>query len=83
MTARFIGWADSPFQTEAGFASLGFAVVGFLAFRGSFDMRTAAVVAPACFMLGAAGTHLVQMLRTTTLRREMPASSSTLTSSFR
>jgi small-conductance mechanosensitive channel len=28
MTAQFIGWADSPFQTEVGFASLGFAVVG-------------------------------------------------------
>src|SRR5687768_1676476 len=52
MTARFIGWADSPFQAEVGFASLGFAALGFLAFRGSFDMRTAAVVAPACFLLG-------------------------------
>src|ERR687884_518538 len=46
MAARFIGWADSPFQTEVGFASLGFAVVGFLAFRRSFDMRTAAIVGP-------------------------------------
>lgn len=63
MTARFIGWADSPFQTEVGFASLGFAVVGFLAFRGSFDMRTAAVVGPACFLLGAAGTHIADMLK--------------------
>ena len=34
MTARFIGWADSPFQAEVGFAGLGFAAVGFLAFRG-------------------------------------------------
>jgi hypothetical protein len=34
--ARFIGWADSPFQREVGFASLGFAVIGLLAFRGSF-----------------------------------------------
>src|SRR5271170_2340272 len=31
MTARIIGWEDSPFQAEVGFASLGFAVVGFLA----------------------------------------------------
>jgi len=44
MTARFIGWEDSPFQWEVGFANLGFAVVGFLPFRGSFDMRVAAVV---------------------------------------
>jgi hypothetical protein len=38
VAARFIGWSDSPFQAEVGFASLGFAVVGFLAcwrFRSS------------------------------------------------
>ncbi|RJG07949.1 hypothetical protein D3870_08870 [Noviherbaspirillum cavernae] len=64
MTARFIGWADSPFQREVGFASLGFAVVGFLAFRGSFDMRVAAVVGPACLLLGAAGGHILEILRT-------------------
>ena len=34
IAARFIGWADSPFQAEVGFASLGFAAIGFLAFRG-------------------------------------------------
>lgn len=62
MAARFIGWADSPFQTEVGFASLGFAVVGFLAFRRSFDLRLAAVVGPALFLLGAAGGHLHQMI---------------------
>jgi hypothetical protein len=61
MTARFIGWQDSPFQAEVGFASLGFAAVGFLAFRGSFDLRLAAVVGPALFLLGAAGGHLYQM----------------------
>jgi hypothetical protein len=43
MSARFIGWPDSPFQTELGFASLGFALVGFLAWRGSYGMRVAAV----------------------------------------
>jgi hypothetical protein len=62
MAARFIGWEDSPFQAEVGFASLGFAVVGFLAFRGSFDLRLAAVVGPALFLLGAAGGHLYQMI---------------------
>ena len=61
MTARFIGWANSPFQTEVGFASLGFAVIGLLAFRGSFDMRLAAVVGTACFLLGAAGGHILQI----------------------
>ena len=32
-SARVIGWAQSPFQLEVAFASLGFALVGFLAFR--------------------------------------------------
>lgn len=64
MTAGFIGWADSPFQREVGFASLGFSAVGFLAFRGSFDMRVAAVVGPACFLLGAAGGHILEIYRT-------------------
>ena len=62
-TARFIGWADSPFQREVGFASLGFGIVGLLAFRGSFDLRMAAVVGPACFLLGAAGGHIIEIVR--------------------
>ena len=62
MSARFIGWEDSPFQTELGFASLGFAVVGLLAFRGSFDLRLAAVVGPSLFLLGAAGVHVHHMI---------------------
>jgi hypothetical protein len=45
-----------------GFASLGFAVVGFLAFRRSFDLRLAAVVGPALFLWGAAGGHVYQMI---------------------
>ncbi len=64
MAARFIGWADSPFQREVGFASLGFAAVGLLAFRGSFDMRLAAIVGPAFFLLGAAGGHIFEILKT-------------------
>ena len=62
LAARFIGWADSPFQLEVGFASLGFALIGFLAFRGSRDMRIAAIVGPACFLWGAAAGHIYQMV---------------------
>lgn len=62
--ARFIGWEQSPFQFEVGTASLGYAVVGFLAFRGSFGLRLAAVVGPALFLLGAAGGHVYQMMMT-------------------
>ncbi|AIE73970.1 MULTISPECIES: DUF6790 family protein [unclassified Synechocystis] len=67
MIAEFIGWADSPFQAEVGFASLGFAMVGILAFRGSFDLRLAAVVGPACFLWGAAVGHIWQIFHASNL----------------
>jgi hypothetical protein len=62
MAARFIGWADSPFQAEVGFASLGFAAIGLLAFRGDRGLRIAAIVGPSLFLLGAAGGHIYQMI---------------------
>ena len=62
MSAAFIGWADSPFQFEVGTASLGFAVVGFLAAFRSFDLRLGAVIAPSIFTLGAAVGHVRQMV---------------------
>jgi hypothetical protein len=61
MTARFIGWDDSPFQAEVGFASLGFAVIGFLACWRGFDLRLAAIVGPAMFLWGAAAGHIYQI----------------------
>lgn len=62
MAASFIGWADSPFQLEVGFASLGFALLGFIAFKGNFSYRVAAVVSSGCFLWGAAGGHVYQMI---------------------
>ena len=62
LAARFIGWADSPFQFEVGMASLGFAAVGFLAAFGSFDLRLAAIIGPGIFLLGAAAGHVRQMV---------------------
>ena len=62
LAASFIGWEDSPFQLEVGFASLGFAAVGLLAFRGSFDFRLAAIVGPAGFLWGATAGHVYQMI---------------------
>jgi hypothetical protein len=62
MSARFIGWADSPFQAELGFASLGFSLAGFFAWRSGYDARAAAVIGPAAFMLGAAGGHIYQII---------------------
>jgi hypothetical protein len=62
MAAKFIGWEDSPFQGELGFASLGFGLVGLLAFRRDFGLRLAAIVGPSCFMWGAAGVHIYEMV---------------------
>jgi hypothetical protein len=62
IAAHFIGWQNSPFQLEVGFASLGYAVVGLLAFRRSFDLRLAAILGTAMFQLGAAGGHVYQMV---------------------
>jgi hypothetical protein len=62
LAAEFIGWANSPFQLEVGFASLGFAAVGFLAAFRSFDLRLAAILGPALFLWGAAGGHIYQMI---------------------
>jgi hypothetical protein len=62
-TAAYIGWADSPFQFEVGTASLGFAVVGFVAAFRSFDLRLAAVLGSAVFLLGAAAGHVHQMVK--------------------
>jgi len=62
MSAAYIGWADSPFQFEVATASLGFAVVGFLAAFRSFDLRLAAIVGPGVFTLGAAAGHVHQMV---------------------
>jgi len=67
MTARFIGWDDSPFQAEVGFASLGFAVVGFLACWRGLDLRLAAIVGPAMFLWGAAGGHIYQIIHSANL----------------
>ncbi|MBW4549787.1 MAG: hypothetical protein KME35_01480 [Aphanocapsa sp. GSE-SYN-MK-11-07L] len=62
MAAKFIGWAQSPFQAEVGWASLGFSAIGFLAFRRNFGARAAAVIGVSCFLLGAAAGHVYQMI---------------------
>jgi uncharacterized protein DUF6790 len=62
MAAGFIGWADSPFQIELGFASFGMGLIGLIAPWRSFDMRLAAILGPACFLWGAAGVHIESMI---------------------
>ncbi|HET9069780.1 MAG TPA: DUF6790 family protein [Amaricoccus sp.] len=63
LAASFIGWENSPFQAEVGYASLGFAAVGFLAFRGAWQTRLAAILGPALFLWGAAIGHVLDMIR--------------------
>jgi hypothetical protein len=48
MAAELIGWKQSPFQAEVGFARLG--------------VRAAAVAGVSCFLLGAAWGHVYQMI---------------------
>lgn len=62
-SAAFIGWANSPFQLEVGFASLGFGVIGIIAFWSGLGFRSAAVIGPALFTWGAAGGHIYQMIK--------------------
>ena len=50
MSASFIGWEPSPFQYEVGFASLGFGIVGLLAFRRTPGFRAASVIGPSFFL---------------------------------
>lgn len=52
MSARFIGWADSPFQREVGFASLGIGTAGVLAFRAGLPFRFATFIPRRSFRSG-------------------------------
>ena len=64
LAAGYIGWTDSPFQAEVGYASLGFAAVGLLAFKGNCCVRFAAILGPALFQWGAAAGHIHDILAT-------------------
>lgn len=66
MSAASIGWEQSPFQAEVGFASLGVGIVGIMAFprKAPMILKLAALVGPACFLWGAAGTHILDIITT-------------------
>ena len=64
LAASFIGWANSPFQAEVGYASLGFAAVGLLAFKGNCMVRLASILGPAMFQWGAAIGHIRDIIAT-------------------
>jgi hypothetical protein len=62
VAAKFIGWENSPFQAEVGFASLGVGIAGVLAFKAGLPFRFATLIPPSAFSLGAAGGHIYQMI---------------------
>ncbi len=62
MAAQFSGWAQSPYQAEVGFASLGIGIAGILAYKAVLPFRFAAILAPTVFGYGAAGGHIYQMI---------------------
>src|SRR5260370_190491 len=63
VAAKFIGWENSPFQAEVGFASLGVGIAGVIAFKASLPFRFATLIPPWAFSLGASGGHFYQMIR--------------------
>jgi hypothetical protein len=62
--AETIGWAQSPFQLELAFSSLGIAVMAFILHGRTTQLRAkvALVAATAVFAFGAAGGHIYQMI---------------------
>ena len=62
--AKSIGWAQSPFQLELAFSSLGIAVIAFIAHRkhATLSSKVAVIVATAIFGFGAAGGHVFQIV---------------------
>src|SRR5207249_8696425 len=59
--AKFIGWEQSPFQAEVGFASLGVGIAGVIAFKASLPFRFATLIPPFAFAWGAAAGHIYQL----------------------
>jgi len=62
LAAEFIGWPNSPFQAEVGFASLGVGIAGVIAFKASLPFRFATLRPPSAFAWGAAAGHIYQMI---------------------
>ncbi|MET0866140.1 MAG: DUF6790 family protein [Nakamurella sp.] len=62
--AETIGWAQSPFQLELAFSSLGIAVMAFILHGRTTQLRAkvALIAATAVFAYGAAGGHIYQMV---------------------
>jgi len=66
LSAQLIGWEDNGFQAEVGFASFGMGLVGIVASakRFPFSTKFVALIVPACFLWGAAGAHIYDIVNT-------------------
>lgn len=66
LSAQLIGWEDNGFQAEVGFASLGMGILGIIASskRMPFSTKFAGLVVPTCFLWGAAGAHITDIVLT-------------------
>ena len=62
VAVNFIGWENSPFQAEVGFASLGAGIAGVIVFKASLPFRFATLISPCAFSSGPAGGHIYQMI---------------------
>lgn len=59
MAAKFIGWANSPFQFEVAVANLGMGLVGIFGLHASKPYRVVGTIYTTCFLWGAAYGHVV------------------------
>ena len=50
--AKFIGWDNSPFQAEVGFASLGIGIAGVIALQSKFTVSIRYVHSTCRFLVG-------------------------------
>jgi hypothetical protein len=83
LAASFIGWANSSFQAEVGYASLGFAAVGLLASRATAWCGWRRSSGRRCSSGALRPSTSRAFSPPATWRRATPASCSTRTSSCR
>lgn len=60
--ARSIGWEHTPFQTEVGFANLGFGIAAVMAASQSPEYWLAVIIANGVFRAGAGLVHIREMV---------------------
>ena len=60
--AASIGWPNTPFQYEVGFANLGLGLAAIYAACKGFEARLAVAIVGACFLIGAGIIHIVDIV---------------------